>query len=439
MTPRRPSDELTDGVSTVGRGRLVGDERGISTPITHSMSIAITTVLIFGLIFAANAYLDDQREIGARQQVESIGTELTAQLEDAARLGTDSRQATIRVDQPANVMSNPYSVSLDSGGECRVNASACLVVDASRSGGDLVREFPVQNASNVRVSIQRLDSTTFTLGAVRTGGASAASSVVPIDQTLQIGVGSTVGRSGGTALNPFNRPPIAEFTFEPTLPDSSDDIEFDASASRDPDGSIVSYHWYIDGTNVSSGVNYDHIGGLSPGTHRVTLKTVDDEDGVGNKTRTIAVSGLEYNEDIGTTPSCTDGKCVGFTMTNTWSEPITLSHLSIEEESGSNKIHYKNNSHDGPSDSVPDPELRIDTNGDGVWDGTKEFNGDDPLYLSGKEDGVIVPIDPLDVAPGETITVQVRGFRGGGNPIEPTIGLRYWVDETSHRTIFSGS
>nr|WP_169051746.1 PKD domain-containing protein [Halorhabdus amylolytica] len=406
------------------------------------MSIAITTVLIFGLIFAANTYLDDKRDVGARQQVESIGTGLAAQLEDAAHLGSDSEQVTLRVEQPAQVLSNPYTVSLEDGSECRLATSACLVVDVSRGGENLVREFPVQKSSNVDVSIERLDSTTFTLGAVRTGGATTQSDVVPIDHTLQMGVGSTVGQSGSAAISPLNRAPIPEFTFDPSFPDSSDSIEFDASASRDPDGTIVSYHWYIDGTNVSSGQIYDHTAGLSPGTHQVKLKVVDDEGGIGNKTRTISVSGLVYNDDIATTPSCTSGKCVEFTMENVWSETITISHVSIKADSSFNRIHYKTGSYDstGPwGYDHPDPELRIDTDGDGSWDGTEEFNENDPLYLSGKEDGAIVPVDPIDVAPGETITVQLRGFRGGGNPVDSTIGVRYWVDDTSRRTIFTGS
>ena len=421
---------------------LSGDERGISTPITHSMSVAITTVLIFGLIFASNAYLDDQRDAGARQQVETIGTELAGQLEEAAHLGSDSQRATLRVDQPPQVLSNPYTVSLDAGSECRVAASSCLIVDVSRGGEDLVREFPVQNASNVAVSIERLDSTTFTVGAVRTGGTTTRSTVVPIDHTLEIGVGSNAGRTGGGAISPLNRPPIAEFTFDPSFPDSSDSIEFNASASWDPDGTITDYYWYVDGANVSSGQTYDRLAGLSPGTHQVKLKAVDDEGGVGNKTRTIAVSGLEYHDDIATIPSCTSGKCAEFTMTNTWSDRITLSHLSIKAESSFNKIHYKEGSVDGTGYrgwDAPDPELLIDTNGDGSWDETKEFNGNDPLYLSGKEDGAIVPIDPTVINSGGDITVRVRGFRGGGNPVNSTIGMRYWVDDTSHRTVFSGS
>jgi len=417
-----------DAPTAVRGGRSIRrDDRGISTPVTHSLSIGITTVMIFGLIFAANGYLEDQQDAGARQQVESIGTELASQLEDAARLGDDSQRATLRVDQPATVMSNTYSVSLEPpGGECPMGSSAsvCLEVDVTRGGENLVRGFPVHNDSNIQVSIARLDSSTFTLAATRTGGASTRSSVIPMDQTLTIGIGKGIdARSTGQVLNPFNRPPIAKFTFEPGFPDSSDTMEFNASNSRDPDGTIEAYHWIINGTNISStGEKYSTS--LDMGNNTVTLKVVDDEDGIATTTRTISVSGLEYQDDMPVAPSCMSGKCINASMTNTWGEEIIITDVLIKLPTDINKLKYTGGN-----------EIQVDVGSNlYTWnyDTDEPENDIDHLYS-----GDILTFDsPAKLGDGEQLRIRLEGVSGGGTTYKNvTIGVRYIRDEISYRTV----
>lgn len=80
--------------------------------------------------------------------------------------------------------------------------------------------------------------------------------------------------------------PIADFTFSPAEPLINVEITFDASASYDPDGSIVNYTWnfgesyIISGSNVSTYIGhgkvvkyaYTHVG-----TFKVTLTVTDDK------------------------------------------------------------------------------------------------------------------------------------------------------------------
>src|SRR4030043_435711 len=61
---------------------------------------------------------------------------------------------------------------------------------------------------------------------------------------------SILVNSGGAPPN--NQAPIAYFTYSPSYPTPDEVITFDASASYDPDGSIVQYCWnFGDGSTIT--------------------------------------------------------------------------------------------------------------------------------------------------------------------------------------------
>jgi PKD repeat protein len=74
-----------------------------------------------------------------------------------------------------------------------------------------------------------------------------------------------------------NHPPQAQFSFSPITPKVGEDIVFDASASKDPDGQIVEYLWdFGDGSPAESGSTVIHAYG-SPGQYTVKLTVTDDQ------------------------------------------------------------------------------------------------------------------------------------------------------------------
>jgi len=86
----------------------------------------------------------------------------------------------------------------------------------------------------------------------------------------------------------LNRPPVASFTESATTVPTGTVIHFNASASYDPDGSIVSYAWDFGDGFTGAGVTVDHAY-ADNGTYTVTL-TVTDNDGASastNATKTI--------------------------------------------------------------------------------------------------------------------------------------------------------
>jgi len=75
----------------------------------------------------------------------------------------------------------------------------------------------------------------------------------------------------------LNRPPIASFTESATLVPTGTVIYFNASASYDPDGYIVSYFWDFGDETNGNGVTIEHAY-ADNGTYTVTL-TLTDNDG----------------------------------------------------------------------------------------------------------------------------------------------------------------
>jgi PKD repeat protein len=91
------------------------------------------------------------------------------------------------------------------------------------------------------------------------------------------------GGGGGT-----NSIPVASFTATPTSGKAPLQVSFDASASRDPDGTIASYQWNFDGTATGSGVTAQHTYAAG-GTFTARLTVTDNAGATASVTRTITV------------------------------------------------------------------------------------------------------------------------------------------------------
>lgn len=89
-----------------------------------------------------------------------------------------------------------------------------------------------------------------------------------------------------------NAYPLPDFGFSPSLPDEGEQISFDAAASSDPDGSIVSYEWdfdndsvFDDGTGVTATQTFPDGGDKTVG-----LRVTDDDGASAETTRTFHVN-----------------------------------------------------------------------------------------------------------------------------------------------------
>ncbi|MBN2347465.1 MAG: PKD domain-containing protein, partial [Bacteroidales bacterium] len=77
-------------------------------------------------------------------------------------------------------------------------------------------------------------------------------------------------------VNVPNQPPVASAEATPTTGHAALDVDFDASASNDPDGTIITYAWDFDDGNTGTGIAVSHTF-LTQGDYHVELVVTDNE------------------------------------------------------------------------------------------------------------------------------------------------------------------
>jgi PKD repeat protein len=93
---------------------------------------------------------------------------------------------------------------------------------------------------------------------------------------------------------PTNQPPVADFAFDPPTGGYPLKVSFDASASHDPDGTVVAYAWTFGDGGTGTGKIIDHTY-QKIGTFNILLKVTDDKGATGTCTKQITVSKPNIN------------------------------------------------------------------------------------------------------------------------------------------------
>jgi len=213
-----------------------------------------------------------------------------------------------------------------------------------------------------------------------------------------------------------NLPPVASFTIDPLDPAVGVWVQFNASASFDPDGSIASYQWnYGDGGTDVGPVRWHQF--VSGGTYSVTLTIVDDDGLSSAATQSITVGQAQQPPVASFTYSPLSPQ-VGQT--------ITLNASSSFDPDGT-LVSY-----------------RWDLNGDGITDASGPF-GQVSFASPG---GVVIRLevtddDGLSASTSQPIVIgpagSPPGSPTGAPPMGTTAGVYVWGTDSWHVTVNAGA
>lgn len=89
--------------------------RAVATTFGYVLTLAITTLLVSGLLIAGGNFVEDQREHVIESELEVIGEQLANQVNAADRLVQSGQgETTVRIEQrfPVTVTDVPYRITL---------------------------------------------------------------------------------------------------------------------------------------------------------------------------------------------------------------------------------------------------------------------------------------------------------------------------------------
>lgn len=115
--------------------------------------------------------------------------------------------------------------------------------------------------------------------------------VVQLTVTDSSGLSASVTKNVAIGIA-VNEAPMAEFSFSPTNPTSSDSVFFNAQASSDPDSTIINFSWDFGDGVTGSGRTTNHTFSNATGetTYTVTLTVKDDKGATGTISKEITVN-----------------------------------------------------------------------------------------------------------------------------------------------------
>lgn len=116
-------------------------DRGVSVTVNYVLSLAITAVLISGLLFATANIMEDRQETVLRGELDVVGERISAGIETADRLHrTGAEEVILEVAAPDRVAGEGYAIE--------VNASRRVVI-LETADPAVVVEVPFNNETAV--------------------------------------------------------------------------------------------------------------------------------------------------------------------------------------------------------------------------------------------------------------------------------------------------
>lgn len=123
-------------------------DRAASIAITHTLTIAITAMLITGLLLSTGGFLERQQNRVARQQMHDITGDVTSLIHGADQLNETGKTVSVTLDPsyPETITGNTYTLALvpDPGDP----TSGTLYLNMSRSGLSVEQKISTRTTLN---------------------------------------------------------------------------------------------------------------------------------------------------------------------------------------------------------------------------------------------------------------------------------------------------
>jgi len=124
---------------------MIGDDnRAVSIAITHALTLAITAVLISGLLIGAGQLLDQQENRVTRAQFDEIGGDVLSHVNSLDRLDRTGAQVNVTVEPsyPSRVVGEPYQINItDDDSSYPFDTPYALVIDSDAL--DQPKQYPL--------------------------------------------------------------------------------------------------------------------------------------------------------------------------------------------------------------------------------------------------------------------------------------------------------
>lgn len=125
------------------------NNRAVSVAVTHALTVAISTVLVSGLIVGAGTLLESQEQNVGEQQLREIGSDATTYINTFDRLNRTGENVTLTAspDYPERIVgSYRYTVQLNN----VTGGPNSLEVRSEQLGRSI--EYPIETQTNVSQS-----------------------------------------------------------------------------------------------------------------------------------------------------------------------------------------------------------------------------------------------------------------------------------------------
>ena len=181
-----------------------------------------------------------------------------------------------------------------------------------------------------------------------------------------------------------NQDPTASFTAAPTTGDGPLPVTFDATASDDPDGTIVSYNWDYGDQTADSGQTPSHTYS-GPGSYAVILTVTDNRGGTATATTTVTVTG-NYSPTASFTAAPTTGEAP---------LPVEFDATASYDPEDGTSVSYDWDYGDQTTGSGPTPSHTYTT--PGTYSVTLTVTDTEGVTATATGTIIVGVVDPIDV------------------------------------------